>query len=125
MTLRVPSSFHRVVRLVLVGLVASFLAPTLVIAAQPPLRHALVYVQYPSPENLQQPVLGNLFRLDPNGATTNLTRRSDAAVRDPEISWDGTRVVFSMQIGSDTASWQVWEIGVSTDLAQTRAVDAD
>ena len=81
-------------------------------AGTPPISSPLVFVKYPSPENLQEAIRGNLYRLDPDGTETNLTQRNDVAVRDPEISWDGTRVVFSMRQGADTSPWQVWEVGV-------------
>ncbi|MEM9488502.1 MAG: hypothetical protein AAGC55_05130, partial [Myxococcota bacterium] len=59
-----------------------------------------------------QPTGGNLFRLDPGSQTpVNLTNRTDAAVRDPEVSWDGTKIVFSMKVGA-TGNWQIYEIGV-------------
>ncbi|MCG8456022.1 MAG: hypothetical protein MI919_07050, partial [Holophagales bacterium] len=42
----------------------------------------------------------------------NLTQRGNVAVRDPEVSYDGQRVVFAMRAGADLAKWQVYEIGV-------------
>ena len=83
------------------------------VAAQTPrLGHPLVFVKYIIPDDPGDPIRGNLFRLDPDGAVVNLTNRSDVAVRDPEVSWDATRVVFSMLVGPDTGSWQIYEIGV-------------
>lgn len=66
-----------------------------------------------------QPIGGNLYRLDPGQSVpVNLTQRTDAAVRNPEISWDGQRVLFSMKIGAD-GLWQLYEMGVDgTNLTQ-------
>ena len=83
----------------------------------------IVFSNYVIPADINQPVRGNLFRLDPNGSLTQLTFRTDATVRDPEISYDGTRVVFSMRIGADTNRWQVWE--VSIDGTGLRKVSRD
>ncbi len=59
-----------------------------------------------------QPVGGNLFRIDPGSTTpVNLTKQIDAAVRNPELSWNGRRVVFSMKQGA-RGNWQIWEIRV-------------
>lgn len=78
-----------------------------------------------------QPIGGNLYRLDPGQSVPiNLTQRFDAAVRNPEISWDGQRVLFSMKIGA-LGKWQIYEIGVDgtglqrltqTDHNETEAV---
>ncbi len=95
-----------------ITLLASLLGTSSIPAGTAPITHPIVFVQYPSPENLQAPIRGNLLRLDPDGSVHALTDRTDAAVRDPEVSWDGTQVVFSMRIGADTATWQVWEVGV-------------
>ncbi len=81
-------------------------------AGQPPLPNPLIFVQYEIPEEPEEAIRGNLYRLDPDGTVTAITDRDDAAIRDPEISFDATRIVFSMQIGPDTAPWQVYEIGV-------------
>ena len=61
---------------------------------------------------------GNLFKLDPDGTLTNLTQLAEGAVRDPEISPDGTSVLFAMRT-RDCASWQIYEMGVDgTQLRQ-------
>lgn len=98
-------------------------------AATLPISNAIVFVQqapldytfatasdifgnfqgYYPPED--QPVGGGLFRLDPDGTLTDLTGLSDVAVRDPEVSWDGTKVLFSMKVGG-FGRWQVWEVGI-------------
>ncbi len=98
-------------------------------AASLPIEHPIVFVkQTPVPYTFatisdifgnfqgyyppeEQPVGGNLFRLDPDGTLTNLTGRSNAAVRDPEISYDGSRVLFSMKTGG-MGRWQVYEMNV-------------
>ncbi|MEM1418079.1 MAG: hypothetical protein AAGH15_24500, partial [Myxococcota bacterium] len=66
-----------------------------------------------------QPVGGNLFRLDPGAAEpVNLTRLDDVAVRNPEVSWEGERVVFSMKRGA-RGLWQLYEMGTDgTGLRQ-------
>ncbi len=72
----------------------------------------LVYrnsIGFPTP-GFQQ-LGGNLFRWDANGSVTNLTNRAAGAVRHPEISFDGTRVLFAMKV-SLTAKWQIYEMAV-------------
>lgn len=66
-----------------------------------------------------QPVGGGLFRLDPDGTVTNLTANFEQiAVRDPEISFDGERVLFSMKVGA-IGKWQIYEMTVDgTNLRQ-------
>lgn len=64
---------------------------------------------YYPPED--QPVGGGLVRLDPDGTLAPLTNWSNAAVRDPEISFDAARVIFSMKIGG-FGRWQIWEMNV-------------
>jgi|GEM_PF-4521729 len=68
---------------------------------------------------LTQPVGGGLFRLDPDGTVTNLTANfAQVAVRDPEISFDGERVLFSMKVGA-MGTWQIYEMSVDgTNLRQ-------
>lgn len=100
-------------------------------SAQLPIDHSIVFVKqapldyqfatvsdifgnfqgYYPPED--QPTGGNLFRLDPDGTLLNLTNWSNAAVRDPEISYDGTHVLFSMRIGA-FGKWQVYEADVQS-----------
>lgn len=75
---------------------------------------------YYPPED--QPVGGGLFRLDPDGTLTDLSGWSNAAARDPEISYDGTRAIFAMKIGG-FGKWQVWEVNV--DGTGTRRVSRD
>ncbi len=75
---------------------------------------------YYPPED--QPVGGNLFRLDPTGTLANLTDWNNAAVRDPEISPDATRVLFSMKLGG-FGKYQVWEMNV--DGTSPRRVSLD
>ena len=66
-----------------------------------------------------QPVGGNLFRLDPDGTLTNLTGWGNAAVRDPEVSYDGTQVLFAMKIGG-FGRWQVWRVPANGSSAPVR-----
>ena len=58
-----------------------------------------------------QPVGGALLRLDPDSRVTDLTAKDNIAVRDPEISYDATRVVFAMKTGG-RGKWQIFEMGV-------------
>lgn len=68
-----------------------------------------------------QPLGGGLFRLDPDGTLTNLTPFEHIAVRDPEISYDGTKVIFSMKRGANS-TWQIHEINVDgTNLRRISA----
>ena len=71
---------------------------------------------------------GDLFIRYRNGTVRNLTRAAgfgnsgfqgagSIAVRDPSVSWDGTKVLFSMVVGAPTeqyqegpARWQLYEI---------------
>lgn len=102
---------HRSTLVLLVLLAVSTLAAPAAFA-QTSLENPLVFIKYRLPNSMRGVVRGNLFRLDPDGSTHNLTRRNNVAVRDPEVSYDGTRVVFAMRVGSDLARWQVYEVGV-------------
>lgn len=66
-----------------------------------------------------QPVGGTLMRLDPGSTTpVDLLGLPEVAVRNPEISWDGERVIFSMKIGPH-GNWQIYEMNVDgTSLVQ-------
>ena len=78
----------------------------------PIIHHPLVFVKYSIPDDPEAVLRGNLYRLDPDGTVADLTGRNDVLVRDPEVSFDASRVVFAMRVGPDTATWQVWEVGV-------------
>lgn len=57
---------------------------------------------------------GNLFSLvpaSPDGKLTNLTNLVDGDARDPEISYDGLRVIFVMRRSQDE-SFNIWEMNV-------------
>ena len=58
--------------------------------------------------SLDQPVGGNLFLLKPTGELQRLIPSNRIAVRDPEISNDGERVIFAMKEGGE-GKWQIWE----------------
>lgn len=58
-----------------------------------------------------QPIGGGLYRLDPDGTLSNLTNLENVAVRDPEISYDAKRVMFSMKQGV-RGKWQLYEMNV-------------
>ncbi|MCY2989722.1 MAG: HEAT repeat domain-containing protein [Planctomycetota bacterium] len=54
----------------------------------------------------------------PDGAVTPLTRFTEGYVADPEVSWEGTEVVFCHR-GKDNPWWQIYTIGVDgTALTQ-------
>ena len=56
----------------------------------------------------------NLYTLrpaTPEGVVTPLTHFEDGYVAEPEISWDGSQVVFSYR-GQDTPWWQLYRINV-------------
>jgi len=54
----------------------------------------------------------------PDGKVTPLTTFSDGYVGEPEISWDGTHVLFTRR-GKDDPWWHVWRVHVDgTRLAQ-------
>jgi hypothetical protein len=58
--------------------------------------------------SLDQPVGGGLFLLLTSGEVRALVNGPNIAVRDPEISEDGTHVIFAMkQTGEE--KWQIWE----------------
>lgn len=64
---------------------------------------------------------GNLYSLmpaSPNGKLTNLTKLTEGDVADPEMSYDGLKVLFSMRrTGSDR--WHIYEMNVDgTGLRQ-------
>jgi hypothetical protein len=69
-----------------------------------------------------QPVDSYLAKLDPDGSLTPLTPTAGAGVRDPEVSWDAQRIVFSMKQGV-SGRWQVHEIGA--DGAGLRRISRD
>ncbi len=56
----------------------------------------------------------NLYLLrppTPDGRVTPLTRFDSGYVGEPELSWEGTSVVFCRR-GADDPWWQIWRIGV-------------
>jgi hydrazine synthase alpha subunit-like protein/WD40 repeat protein len=69
-----------------------------------------------------QPADSYLVRLDPDGSVHPLTPEIGAGVRDPEVSWDGQRIVFSMKAGV-TGRWQVHE--VKADGTELRRISQD
>ena len=73
-------------------------------AGQAPIPNPLIFVQYEIPEDPEEPIRGNLYSLDPDGTVTAITEFGDAAVRDPEISFDTTRVVWSTRRSADRVS---------------------
>lgn len=72
----------------------------------------------------------NLYKLSPispNGKVTNLTNLTapGAAVADPEISYDGLRVLFSMR-RNQSDSWNIFEMSVDgTNLRQLTSSNFD
>jgi HEAT repeat protein len=54
----------------------------------------------------------------PDGTVTPLTRFSDGYIAEPELSWDGTHVIFCRR-GQDDPWWHIWRISVDgTNLVQ-------
>ena len=94
-----------------------------------PLSHPVIYVgqppvdfsfgagilAYPRLRGFGPPIVrttgANLFRLDPDGTVTNLTRREAAVIRNPDVSFDGTRVLYAMALGQE-GRWQIHEMNV-------------
>lgn len=55
----------------------------------------------------------NLFRLspvEPDGTVTNLTRLVNGVVQGPEVSFDGTRVLFAMRRDADRDGFHIFEM---------------
>jgi hypothetical protein len=74
---------------------------------------------------------GDLLMLDlssPSAALVNITEthtQGAGDVSDPEISYDATRVLFSMR-GPDDSTWNVWEYEIATEtLTRIIADDAE
>ncbi len=71
---------------------------------------------------------GNLFSLvpaSPDGELTNLTNLTDGDVADPDISFDGLKVLFSMRINSGE-NWHIYEMNIDgSKLRQLTNSDAD
>lgn len=81
---------------------------------------------------------GDLWIRYPNGELRNLTAEAGfgapevfqganaIAVRDPEVSWDGTKVLFSMVVGAPKKQYdyssQRWQLYEATGLSPTQAV---
>jgi hypothetical protein len=64
-----------------------------------------------------QPVGGTLYRIDPGSdSPVDLLGLTEVAVRNPEVSWDGTTILFSMKVGP-LGNWQLYEVDADgTDL---------
>ncbi len=60
---------------------------------------------------LDQPTGGGLFLLTPSGELRMLVGGADIAVRDPEISENGRKVIFAMKQGGN-GKWQIYECDV-------------
>lgn len=99
--------------------------PTIIFVKQTPVDYTVgtisdifTNIQGENPR-LAQPIGGGLFRRDPDGTVTELTADfAQVAVRDPEISYDGLRVLFSMKT-SALGSWQLYEMTIEgEDLRQ-------
>jgi Hydrazine synthase alpha subunit middle domain len=78
---------------------------------------------------------GDLWIRYPDGALKNLTETAGygssglqganaIAVRDPAVSWDGTKAIFSMVVGAPTQRYQVktffWQLYEASGLAQNQ-----
>ena len=60
---------------------------------------------------LDQPVGGGLFLLTPTGDLRPVIAGASIAVRDPEISDDGQRVIFAMK-KTPNGKWQIWDCAI-------------
>ena len=68
---------------------------------------------------------GNLFVLRRDGTLHNLTQLAQGAVSDPDVSYDGKRILFSM-MRDKTERWHVYEIKADgTGLKQITTGDHD
>lgn len=68
---------------------------------------------------------GNLFVLRRDGTLHNLTGLEDGAVSDPDVSFDGKRILFSM-MGDKKERWHVYEINADgTRLRRLTTGDHD
>lgn len=80
---------------------------------------------------------GDLYIRYPNGTLRNLTqeagygnagpqRANAIAVRDPAVSWDGTKAIFSMVVGAPPQQYQYtdnyWQLYEATGLGQSQTV---
>ncbi len=87
---------------------------------------ALVFVKTATEETLNRSsASGNLYLLSPispDGVVTPLTDFVDASVSDPCVSWDATRILFSLR-PPGSSDRNIWEIGV--DGAGLRQVTAN
>lgn len=76
---------------------------------------ALIFVKT-SETNRNGSNLYSLTPISPNGELKNLTNLEEGQVADPEISYDGLKVIFSMRTGS---RWHIYEMNVDgTNLRQ-------
>ncbi len=75
---------------------------------------ALVFVRTKATETLNRNwAEGNLYKLSPispDGAVTPITNFTGASVSDPDVSFDGTKILFSMRPPGGTHR-NIWEIG--------------
>ncbi len=91
---------------------------------------ALVFVKTEDHETLNHfsPGTNNLFMLtpiSPNGQLRQLTNLTTGAVGDPEISFDGLRILFTMRQGWNDR-WHVYEMNTDgTNLRQLTNNDCD
>src|SRR5215208_359625 len=78
---------------------------------------------------------GDLWIRYPDGTLKNLTETAGygntglqganaIAVRDPAVSWDGTKAIFSMVVGAPTEKWQLgtffWQLYEVSGLGQSQ-----
>jgi hypothetical protein len=69
-----------------------------------------------------QPVGGGLYLLDPSGELRELVGGPSIAVRDPEVSLDGRKVIFSMKEGAK-GNWQIWEYDLKANFLRRFSTD--
>ncbi|MCI0587768.1 MAG: hypothetical protein L0323_13080 [Planctomycetes bacterium] len=84
----------------------------------PPLPWPVIYVRWPSFPNvpsdqaLEFQAGTNLLLRQPNGTETNLTGLVAGAAKDPELSFDATKVIFAAK-QSSADQWHVYEMPVA------------
>lgn len=72
--------------------------------------------------SIDQPVGGGLYLLDVGGAMRQLVSGPSVAVRDPEVSLDGQKVIFSMKEGGK-GKWQIWEFDFKSNALKKFSTD--
>ncbi len=96
---------------------------------QEPTTDALVFVKTDGEETLNRSwATGNLYKLSPiapDGVVTPITNFTGASLSDPDVSFDGTKIMFSMRRAGDP-NRNIWEINADgTGLRQVTTGGGD